>query len=46
MGRITQQEALDRYGLSEEEFLEWVRAVSDHGVDALKATAVQKYRQL
>ena len=45
-GLITQQEALERYGLSEEEFLEWVRAVSDHGVDALKATAVQKYRQL
>ncbi|MEX0309278.1 MAG: DUF1153 domain-containing protein [Tateyamaria sp.] len=45
-GLLTQDAALDRYGLSEEEFLEWVRAVSTHGEDALKATAVQKYRQL
>lgn len=45
-GLLTQKDALDRYGLSEEEFLTWVRAVSDHGEDALKATAVQKYRQL
>ena len=45
-GLLTQEAALDRYGLSEEEFLEWVRAVSNHGEDALKATTVQKYRQL
>ncbi|MEL7131235.1 MAG: DUF1153 domain-containing protein [Pseudomonadota bacterium] len=45
-GLISQEAALDRYGLSEEEFREWVRAVSTHGQDALKATAVQKYRQL
>jgi len=44
-GLISQSDALDRYSLSEEEFLAWVRAVSDHGEDALKATAVQKYRQ-
>ena len=45
-GLITQEVALDRYGLSEEEFHEWVRAVSMHGEEALKATALQKYRQL
>ncbi|KIC48617.1 DUF1153 domain-containing protein [Tateyamaria sp. ANG-S1] len=45
-GLITQDAALERYGLSEEEFHEWVRAVSLHGEDALKATALQKYRQL
>lgn len=45
-GLITQEDALDRYGLSAEEFQEWVAAVSLHGVDALKATNVQKYRQL
>lgn len=45
-GLITQEAALDRYGLSEEEFHEWTRAVSTHGEDALKATTVQKYRQL
>ncbi|MEO9682483.1 MAG: DUF1153 domain-containing protein [Tateyamaria sp.] len=43
---LSQEEALERYSLSEEEFLMWVRAVSDHGEDALKATAVQRYRQL
>lgn len=45
-GLITQDAALKRYGLSAEEFAEWVRAVSEHGEDALKATSVQKYRQL
>ena len=33
------------YGLITE-FHEWVRAVSVHGEEALKATALQKYRQL
>ena len=45
-GLITQSEALGRYQISEEEFLEWVRAVSEHGEAALKATALHKYRQL
>ena len=45
-GLITQPDALDRYQISEEEFMEWVRAVTEHGEAALKATAVQKYRQL
>ena len=44
-GLITQREALERYQISEEEFMEWVRAVSDHGEQALKATLLQKYRQ-
>jgi len=44
-GLLTQKEALERYQISEDEFLEWVRAVSEHGEDALKATATQKYRQ-
>lgn len=45
-GLITQEAALDRYAISAEEFETWVRAVAEHGEDALKATAVQKYRQL
>lgn len=45
-GLISQSTALELYGLSEEEFLEWVRAVSEHGEAALKATALQRYRQL
>jgi len=44
-GLLDQDEALDRYGLSREEFLEWVRAVSEHGEDALKTTSLQKYRR-
>ncbi len=42
---ISKNEALDRYQLSNDEFMEWVRAVTEHGEAALKATAVQKYRQ-
>lgn len=44
-GLIPQELALKRYGLSEEEFTEWRQAVETHGVGALKATALQKYRQ-
>ena len=44
-GLISQDEALRDYGLSREEFFEWLSAVSDHGEDALKATFLQKYRQ-
>ncbi|MDA7427016.1 DUF1153 domain-containing protein [Primorskyibacter aestuariivivens] len=45
-GLITQDEAQDRYAISEDEFQEWLRAVTLHGEEALKATALQKYRQL
>ena len=44
-GLISQEAALSKYGISEDEFAEWVRAVSTHGEEALKATALQKYRQ-
>ena len=44
-GLISQDDAMERYGLSEEEFQEWISAVAEHGEDALKATNVQKYRQ-
>ncbi|WP_138934020.1 DUF1153 domain-containing protein [Roseovarius arcticus] len=44
-GLVTQGEVCKRYQLSEEEFEEWVRAVSLHGEDALKATALKIYRQ-
>ena len=45
-GLITQAAAQERYSLSDEEFAAWVRAVSEHGEEALKATSLQKYRQL
>lgn len=44
-GLVKEEAALERYGLSSEEFHEWVRAVSLHGEGALKTTALQKYRQ-
>ncbi len=43
-GLITLEEAMSRYGLSEEEFESWARAVAEHGEQALKATALQRYR--
>ena len=44
-GLISQSEALARYRVSEEEFAGWVRAVAEHGQEALKTTALKKYRQ-
>lgn len=43
---IPQSEALERYGLSEEEFALWRTAVERHGDQGLKVTAIQKNRQL
>ncbi len=37
-GLIGRDEALERYGLSEAEFTEWIRAAERHGVAGLKAT--------
>ncbi|MCJ7873771.1 DUF1153 domain-containing protein [Marinovum sp. 2_MG-2023] len=44
-GLITQEDAQKLYAISADEFREWVTAVSQHGEDALKTTALQKYRQ-
>ena len=45
-GLISEEDALQRYGLSEEEFQSWCAAVSQYGEGALKTTSIQKYRQL
>ena len=45
-GLLTEPDALTTYGLSEEEFHSWFRAVDVHGEVALKATAVQRFRQV
>jgi hypothetical protein len=45
-GLISDSEARERYDLSEEEFALWREAVMRHGIDALKVTTIQKYRQL
>jgi acetyl-CoA acetyltransferase len=44
-GLITRDEALRRYGLSEEEFDSWARAMQTHGTAALKITTIQRFRQ-
>lgn len=44
-GLISRDEALRIYSLSDEELSEWDTAVKEHGVDALKTTALQRYRQ-
>ncbi|MCC5986477.1 MAG: DUF1153 domain-containing protein [Pararhodobacter sp.] len=44
-GLMARDEALQRYELSDEEFDSWCSAVSAHGIDALKVTALQRYRQ-
>ena len=45
-GLLPRAEALERYELSEEEFESWHNAVAQHGIEALKVTALQKYRQI
>lgn len=45
-GLLSKKAAMERYALSEEEFDLWRQAIDKHGVDALKVTALQKYRQL
>jgi hypothetical protein len=45
-GLLPESEALERYALSEEEFALWRSAIESHGENALKVTAIQKYRQL
>lgn len=45
-GLLPLAEALERYGLSDEEFAIWRDAVERHGDQGLKVTAIQKLRQL
>ncbi|MDC0115865.1 DUF1153 domain-containing protein [Octadecabacter sp.] len=45
-GLVGRDEAKEMYRLSDDELREWETAVRTHGEVALKATALQKYRQL
>lgn len=42
---ISKEGALERYGLTEEEFDSWCRAMINHGTSALKVTLLQRYRK-
>ena len=44
-GLISREATLEMYALSEDEYDSWENAVRAHGVDALKTTALQRYRQ-
>ncbi|SFQ41399.1 Protein of unknown function [Roseivivax halotolerans] len=45
-GLITEAQAIELYGLSEEELAEWMSAAKTFGKNGLKATHVQSRRQL
>ena len=45
-GLISREDALEMWELSKAELDEWLFAVQAHGEVALKATLVQRYRQL
>lgn len=44
-GLMSRESAIDTYRLSEDEFDSWETAVNQHGEAALRATALQRYRQ-
>jgi len=44
-GLIEREEAIEIYDISDQELTEWEAAVSTHGEAALRATALQRYRQ-
>ena len=43
-GRITLEEALRRWELTEEEYRSWERALEEHGLPGLRSTRIQQYR--
>ena len=43
-GLLSLDEALARYGLSQEEFALWQTAIKTHGTVALKVTLIRKFR--
>ncbi|MXO65710.1 DUF1153 domain-containing protein [Altericroceibacterium endophyticum] len=45
-GLLTLDEVLDRYGLTIEEFASWQRAVDRSGMQGLRVTRIQHYRDL
>ncbi|MBL4790047.1 MAG: DUF1153 domain-containing protein [Kordiimonadaceae bacterium] len=45
-GLLTLEDACKRYSLSVEEFLSWQQAINENGMPGLRATRVQKYRDV
>jgi len=44
-GLLSRDDAMKQYALSNDEYSEWETAITEHGEGALKATALQRYRQ-
>ena len=44
-GMLTMDEVLERYGLTLEEFASWLRAVDRSGMQGLRVTRIQDYRE-
>jgi hypothetical protein len=42
-GRLTLEDACERYNLSPEEFLAWERTITRHGVAGLRVTRLKRY---
>lgn len=45
-GLLSIEEVLERYGLTLEEFASWQRAVDRSGMQGLRVTRIQHYREL
>lgn len=45
-GLITRDQAMQLYGLSDDELTEWITAAAKMGAEGLKATAVQRLRAM
>jgi hypothetical protein len=45
VGKITVEEVMCRYELTEEEFGSWRRAFESYGLPGLRATRIQQYRR-
>ena len=43
-GLITLEEALERYSLTNDEFISWQRSIERHGMPGLRTTRLQQYR--
>jgi hypothetical protein len=43
-GRLSLEQACERYCLSPEEFLAWERMIDRHGLAGLRVTRLQRYR--
>jgi len=44
-GLLGLEEACDTYSLSSEEYALWEKAIDDHGIQGLRTTRIQKYRE-